>query len=95
MCVFGFWLFFDLVIQVLIIVMFYVLDDLNYDFKWFYQEVKKCGYILYLGKLIEVEMFCVGCIGYFGEVGILGVVVVIVDMLCVMGVCCVLVEVVV
>lgn len=38
----------------------------------FYQEVKKRGYILYPGKLTEVDTFRVGCIGHFGEAGIPG-----------------------
>ena len=38
----------------------------------FYQEVKKRGYILYPGKLTEVDTFRVGCIGHFGEAVIPG-----------------------
>ncbi len=51
-----------------------------------YQEVKKRGYILYPGKLTEVETFRVGCIGHFGEVGIPGAVAAIADTLKAMGV---------
>lgn len=52
----------------------------------FYQEVKKRGYILYPGKLTEVDTFRVGCIGHFGEAGIPGAVATIADTLKAMGV---------
>lgn len=35
----------------------------QYDFKTFYDAVKKEGFILYPGKLTEVDTFRVGCIG--------------------------------
>ncbi|RAE28753.1 2-aminoethylphosphonate--pyruvate transaminase, partial [Burkholderia multivorans] len=47
----GFRPFLDPAIQAPIIVTFHAPDDPNYDFKTFYQEVKKRGYILYPGKL--------------------------------------------
>jgi 2-aminoethylphosphonate-pyruvate transaminase len=34
-----------------------------YNFKAFYEKVKARGYILYPGKLTQVETFRVGCIG--------------------------------
>ena len=37
-----------------------------YDFKAFYAEVKRRGFILYPGKLTQVETFRVGCIGAIG-----------------------------
>ena len=40
--------------------------DLHYDFKRFYDAVKARGFILYPGKLTEVETFRVGCIGAIG-----------------------------
>ncbi len=52
----------------------------------FYQEVKKRGYILYPGKLTEVDTFRVGCIGHFREAGIPGAVAAIADTLKAMGV---------
>ncbi|MBS0429725.1 MAG: 2-aminoethylphosphonate--pyruvate transaminase [Proteobacteria bacterium] len=61
-------------IQAPIIVTFHAPDHPNYDFKTFYQEVKKRGYILYPGKLTQIETFRVGCIGHFGEAGIPGAV---------------------
>lgn len=66
--------FLDQSIQAPIIVTFHAPDDANYDFKTFYQEVKKRGYILYPGKLTQVETFRVGCMGHFGEAGIPGAV---------------------
>ncbi|MBB1603729.1 2-aminoethylphosphonate--pyruvate transaminase [Variovorax sp. UMC13] len=66
--------FLDPAIQAPIIVTFHAPDDANYDFKTFYQEVKKRGYILYPGKLTQVETFRVGCMGHFGEAGIPGAV---------------------
>ncbi|MGJ7565768.1 2-aminoethylphosphonate--pyruvate transaminase [Variovorax sp. GB1R11] len=66
--------FLDPSIQAPIIVTFHAPDDANYDFKTFYQEVKKRGYILYPGKLTQVETFRVGCMGHFGEAGIPGAV---------------------
>lgn len=77
MCVFGFVLFFDVSVQVLVIVMFYVFDYLVYDFCCFYDVVCDVGFILYLGKLMWFEMFCVGCIGVIDVGDIWWVVVVI------------------
>jgi 2-aminoethylphosphonate-pyruvate transaminase len=66
--------FLDHKIQAPIIVTFHAPKDPNYDFKTFYQEVKKRGYILYPGKLTQIETFRVGCIGHFGEAGLQGAV---------------------
>jgi 2-aminoethylphosphonate-pyruvate transaminase len=73
-------------IQAPIIVTFHAPDDPNYDFKTFYQEVKKRGYILYPGKLTQIETFRVGCIGHFGEAGIPGAVAAVADTFKTMGV---------
>ena len=73
-------------IQAPIIVTFHAPDDANYDFKTFYQEVKKRGYILYPGKLTQVETFRVGCMGHFGEAGIPGAVEAIAQTLKAMGI---------
>ncbi|MFM2060325.1 MAG: hypothetical protein RLY71_4710, partial [Pseudomonadota bacterium] len=45
---------------------FHAPADARYDFKAFYQAAKARGYILYPGKLTEVETFRVGCIGAIG-----------------------------
>jgi 2-aminoethylphosphonate-pyruvate transaminase len=81
----GFRPFVDPAIQVPIIVTFHAPDDPNHDFKRFYQEVKMRGYVLYRGKLTEVDTVRVGCIGRFGEAGIPGAVAAIADTLKGMG----------
>ena len=82
----GFRTYLDPKIQAPIIVTFHAPDDPKYDFKTFYQEVKKRGYILYPGKLTQVETFRVGCIGHFGEAGIPGAVAAIAETLKAMGI---------
>ncbi|RZL92102.1 MAG: 2-aminoethylphosphonate--pyruvate transaminase [Variovorax sp.] len=82
----GFRTFLAPSVQAPIIVTFHAPDDPKYDFKTFYQEVKKRGYILYPGKLTQVETFRVGCIGHFGEAGIPGAVAAIAEALAAMGV---------
>jgi 2-aminoethylphosphonate-pyruvate transaminase len=61
-------------IQAPIIVTFHAPDSPRYTFKSFYDAVKAQGYILYPGKLTQVETFRVGCIGQLGERGISGAV---------------------
>jgi 2-aminoethylphosphonate-pyruvate transaminase len=46
-----------------IIVTFHAPDHPDYNFKSFYQGVRERGFILYPGKLTQVETFRVGCIG--------------------------------
>ena len=82
----GFRPFIDPSIQAPIIVTFHAPDDPAYDFKTFYQEVKRRGYILYPGKLTQIETFRVGCIGHFGEAGIPGAVAAIAETLEAMGI---------
>ncbi len=53
-------------IQAPIIVTFHAPADPAYDFKRFYEAVKARGFILYPGKLTQVETFRVGCIGAIG-----------------------------
>jgi len=50
-------------VQAPIIVTFHAPADARYDFKTFYAKVRDRGYILYPGKLTQVETFRVGCIG--------------------------------
>jgi 2-aminoethylphosphonate-pyruvate transaminase len=52
--------------QAPIIVTFHAPAVAQYDFKAFYAEVKRRGFILYPGKLTQVETFRVGCIGAIG-----------------------------
>jgi 2-aminoethylphosphonate-pyruvate transaminase len=51
-------------IQAPIIATFHAPKDPRYQFKEFYERVKAKGYILYPGKLTQVETFRVGCIGH-------------------------------
>jgi len=62
----GFKLFLDPAIQAPIIVTFHAPNDPAYDFKAFYAAVKARGFLLYPGKLTQVETFRVGCIGAIG-----------------------------
>jgi len=82
----GFRPFLDPAIQAPIIVTFHAPADPAYEFKTFYQEVKKRGYILYPGKLTQLETFRVGCMGHFGDAGIPGAVAAVADALKSMGV---------
>jgi len=50
-------------VQAPIIVTFHAPADPAYEFKSFYAAVRARGYILYPGKLTQVETFRVGCIG--------------------------------
>lgn len=56
-------------IQAPIIVTFHAPNDPRYQFKDFYERVKAKGFILYPGKLTQVETFRVGCIGVVGPDG--------------------------
>jgi 2-aminoethylphosphonate-pyruvate transaminase len=62
----GFRVFLDPAIQAPIIVTFHAPDDARYEFKAFYAKVRERGFILYPGKLTQVETFRVGCIGAIG-----------------------------
>ncbi len=61
-------------IQAPIIVTFHAPDSPNYEFKAFYERVKAKGFILYPGKLTQVETFRVGCIGCVDSHGMQGAV---------------------
>jgi 2-aminoethylphosphonate-pyruvate transaminase len=62
----GFRVFLDPKIQAPIIVTFHAPADPKYSFKEFYDRVRDKGFILYPGKLTQVETFRVGCIGAIG-----------------------------
>jgi 2-aminoethylphosphonate-pyruvate transaminase len=62
----GFRPFLDSRIQAPIIVTFHAPADPRYAFKAFYDKVRDKGFILYPGKLTQVETFRVGCIGAIG-----------------------------
>jgi 2-aminoethylphosphonate-pyruvate transaminase len=59
----GFRPFLDPAIQAPIIVTFHAPADPRYNFRSFYDGVRDKGFILYPGKLTQVETFRVGCIG--------------------------------
>jgi 2-aminoethylphosphonate-pyruvate transaminase len=63
----GFRPFLPAALQAPIIVTFHAPAVTGYDFKAFYAEAKRRGFILYPGKLTEVETFRVGCIGAIGR----------------------------
>jgi len=63
MRVLGFRPFLEPSAQAPIIVTFHAPSDPGYEFKAFYASVRARGYILYPGKLTQVETFRVGCIG--------------------------------
>ncbi|RYG12191.1 MAG: 2-aminoethylphosphonate--pyruvate transaminase [Burkholderiales bacterium] len=63
----GFMPFLDPAIQSPIIVTFHAPGDDRYDFKAFYAAARARGFILYPGKLTQVETFRVGCIGAIGR----------------------------
>jgi len=62
----GFKLFLRPEIQAPIILTFHAPPDPAYSFKDFYARVRDKGFILYPGKLTQVETFRVGCIGAVG-----------------------------
>ena len=62
----GFRAFLDPAIQAPIIVTFHAPADPRYTFADFYARVRDKGFVLYPGKLTEVETFRVGCIGAIG-----------------------------
>ncbi len=53
-------------VQAPIIVTFHAPVHANYEFRRFYDAAKARGFILYPGKLTQVETFRVGCIGAIG-----------------------------
>ena len=70
MAALGFKPFLNPAIQAPIIVTFHAPADPKYDFKTFYAATRARGFILYPGKLTQIETFRVGCIGAIGKVEI-------------------------
>jgi 2-aminoethylphosphonate-pyruvate transaminase len=66
MAALGFKPFLDPKVQAPIIVTFHAPGDKRYDFKAFYAAARAHGFILYPGKLTQIETFRVGCIGAIG-----------------------------
>jgi 2-aminoethylphosphonate-pyruvate transaminase len=77
----GFRSFLPAAIQAPIIVTFHAPRDPHYQFKPFYERVKAKGFILYPGKLTEVDTFRVGCIGHVTQAEMLAAVNAIADAL--------------
>jgi 2-aminoethylphosphonate-pyruvate transaminase len=63
----GFRLFLDPQHQAPVIVTFHAPGDPNYDFQKFYDRVREKGFVLYPGKLTQVDTLRVGCIGAIDE----------------------------
>jgi 2-aminoethylphosphonate-pyruvate transaminase len=59
--------FLDPAVQAPIIVTFHAPGDPRYEFKAFYAKAREHGFLLYPGKLTQVETFRVGCIGAIGR----------------------------
>ena len=68
MATLGFKPFLDPAVQAPIIVTFHAPQHPAYEFKRFYDTAKHYGFLLYPGKLTQVETFRVGCIGAIGPV---------------------------
>ncbi|PRA33959.1 2-aminoethylphosphonate--pyruvate transaminase [Pseudomonas poae] len=73
-------------IQAPIIVTFHAPHDPRYQFKDFYERVKAKGFILYPGKLTQVDTFRVGCIGHVDTPDMHAAVSAIADVLHAMGI---------
>lgn len=67
MAALGFKPFLKPEVQAPIIVTFHAPAHPAYDFKTFYEGAKARGFLLYPGKLTQVETFRVGCIGAIGR----------------------------
>jgi 2-aminoethylphosphonate-pyruvate transaminase len=63
----GFKLFLDSRHQAPVIVTFHAPSDPNYNFQKFYDRVREKGFVLYPGKLTQVDTLRVGCIGAIDE----------------------------
>jgi len=66
----GFQSFLEPSIQAPIIVSFHAPAEASYDFQAFYAACRACGFVLYPGKLTQLETFRVGCIGAIGAMEI-------------------------
>ena len=63
----GFRLFLEPRHQAPVIVTFHAPGDPSYDFRRFYDRVREKGFVLYPGKLTQVDTLRVGCIGAIDE----------------------------
>jgi 2-aminoethylphosphonate-pyruvate transaminase len=63
----GFKLFLEPTHQAPVIVTFHAPGDPNYDFQKFYDRVREKGFVLYPGKLTQLDTLRIGCIGAVDE----------------------------
>ena len=63
----GFKLFLEPRHQAPVIVTFHAPSDPNYNFQKFYDRVREKGFVLYPGKLTQIDTLRVGCIGAIDE----------------------------
>ena len=63
----GFKLFLEPRHQAPVIVTFHAPEDPNYNFQKFYDRVREKGFVLYPGKLTQIDTLRVGCIGAIDE----------------------------
>ena len=63
----GFKLFLEPRHQAPVIVTFHAPGDPNYNFQKFYDRVREKGFVLYPGKLTQIDTLRVGCIGAIDE----------------------------
>ncbi|WP_425405800.1 2-aminoethylphosphonate--pyruvate transaminase [Hwanghaeella sp.] len=82
----GFRTFLNDAEQAPIIVCFHAPEDPNYAFTDFYGRLARRGYVIYPGKLTQLETFRVGCIGSMGPSDVDGVVATVAEVLAEMGV---------
>lgn len=82
----GFRPFLAAELQAPVIVTFHAPADPAYAFQPFYNAVKRRGFVLYPGKLTELETFRVGCIGAIGPAEMQRMVAAVADALAEMGI---------
>ena len=82
----GFLPFLEPQVQAPIILTFHAPADPAYEFRAFYEAVRARGYLLYPGKLTQLETFRVGCIGAIGPGEMRGAVAAVADAMKEMGI---------
>ena len=69
-----------------IIVTFFSPADPAFDFERFHELIRRRGFLIYPGKLTEVDSFRIGCVGHIGEDAMRGVCAAIEDALAELGI---------
>jgi 2-aminoethylphosphonate-pyruvate transaminase len=75
-------------LQAPIIVTFHMPSDPKFDFEDFYERLRRCGYVIYPGKLTVADSFRIGCIGRLGAAEMEGALAAIRQTLAQMNVAC-------